>query len=98
MVEGRKIYAYHYYYHYHYGIKPASKPASLGAKTKANGYKLVAMARDIRYLGVRVGEACGPQTAPTAAVEGRKSYAYHTYHYGNNLVPIGFELPKIGQA
>ena len=31
------------------------------AKAKANGHKLVAMAQDIRYPGVRVGEACGPQ-------------------------------------
>ena len=34
------------------------------AKAKANGHKLVAMAQDIRYPGVRVGEACGPGVAP----------------------------------
>ena len=31
---------------------------------KANGHKLGAMAQDIRYPGVRVGEACGPGVAP----------------------------------
>ena len=49
------------------------------AKAKANGHKLVAMAQDIRYPGVRVGEACGPWTAPTAGVRDGKIYAYH-YH------------------
>ena len=29
----------------------------------ANGHKLGAMVQDIRYPGVRVGEACGPRTA-----------------------------------
>ena len=37
------------------------------------------MAQDIRYPGVRVGEACGPWTALLAGVEDRKIYAYH-YH------------------
>ena len=37
------------------------------------------MAQDIRYPGVRVGEACGPGVARLAGAEGRKSYAYH-YH------------------
>ena len=46
---------------------------------KANGHKLGAMAQDIRYPGVRVGEACGPGVALLGRVEGRKSYAYH-YH------------------
>ena len=32
-------------------------------RPKANGHKLEAMAQDIRYLGVRVGEASGQQTA-----------------------------------
>ena len=58
------------------------------AKAKANGHKLVAMAQDIRYPGVRVGEACGPWTAWQAGVEGRKIFAYHyhtiTYHMGLN--------------
>ena len=38
--------------------------ASAGAQVKSqkiNGNKLGAMAQDIRYPGVRVGEACGPQ-------------------------------------
>ena len=45
------------------------------------------MAQDIRYPGVRVGEACGPQTALYPGVKERKSYAYHyhtiplPYHY-----------------
>ena len=37
------------------------------------------MAQDIRYPGVRVGEACGPQMGLYPAVEDRKIYAYH-YH------------------
>ena len=37
------------------------------------------MAQDIRYPGVRVGEACGPWTACLGGVEDRKIYAYH-YH------------------
>ena len=45
---------------------------------KANGHKLGAMAQDIRYPGVRVGEACGPGVALLGGGEGRKSYAYHT--------------------
>ena len=39
-----------------------------------------AMAQDIRYPWVRVGEACGPRTARQGGGEGRKIYAYH-YHY-----------------
>ena len=46
------------------------------------------MAQDIRYPGVRVGEACGPGVALLGGVEGRKIYAYHyhtiTYHMGLN--------------
>ena len=53
---------------------------------KANGHKLGAMAQDIRYPGVRVGEACGPGVALLGPFEGRKIYAYHyhtiTYHMG----------------
>ena len=44
------------------------------------------MAQDIRYPGVRVGEACGPWTALLAGVEDRKIYAYH-YHYHYHTIP-----------
>ena len=46
------------------------------------------MAQDIRYPGVRVGEACGPWTAPAAGVGDRKIYAYH-YH----TITITITLP-----
>ena len=49
-------------------------------RPKANGHMLEAMAQDIRYPGVRVGEAGGPRTAWQGGIEGRKIYAYH-YHY-----------------
>ena len=42
------------------GLRPRHKPDC----QKANGHKLGAMAQDIRYPGVRVGEACGPGVAP----------------------------------
>ena len=41
------------------GLRPKHKPDC----QKANGHKLGAMAQDIRYPGVRVGEACGPGVA-----------------------------------
>ena len=69
---------------------PRDKPG-LRPRQKANGHKLGAMAQDIRYPGVRVGEACGPGVALLGGVEGRKSYAYHTitiplpYHYHMGL-------------
>ena len=43
------------------GLRPRHKPDC--QKAKANGHKLVAMAKDISYPGVRVGEACGPGVA-----------------------------------
>ena len=52
---------------------------------KANGHKLGTMAQDIRYPGVRVGEACGPRTAWQRGVGGRKIDAYH-YHY--HTIPL----------
>ena len=36
---------------------------SKGQGQQTNGHKLGAMAQDIRYPGVRVGEACGPGVA-----------------------------------
>ena len=69
---------------YHYGIKPlclgqrhglglgqgTSKPPK--AKAKANGHKLVAMAQDIKYPGVRVYKPVGwelPLSAPFATFD-----------------------------
>ena len=47
------------------------------------------MAQDIRYPGVRVGEACGLGVALLAGVEGRKIYAYHYhYHYHYGIKPL----------
>ena len=45
------------------GLGPSHGPWPR-AWLKANGHKLGAMAQDIRYPGVRVGEACGPGVAP----------------------------------
>ena len=59
---------------------PRAKPG-LRPRQKANGHKLGAMAQDIRYPGVRVGEACGPQTASQGGVEGRKTITI-TIPYG----------------
>ena len=58
---------------------------------------LVAMAQDIRYPGVRVGEACGPWTACLAGVEGRKSYAYH-YHYHTITITNGIKPLCLGHG
>ena len=44
--------------------KPGLRPRHQPDRQRANGHKLEAMAQDIRYLGVRVGEACGPGVAP----------------------------------
>ena len=45
------------------GLGHGTSQISKGQGQQANGHKLVAMAQDIRYPGVRVGEACGQQTA-----------------------------------
>ena len=49
------------------GLRPRHKP-----NRQVNGHKLGAMAQDIRYPGVRVGEACGPQTARLARLRDAK--------------------------
>ena len=48
-----------------------------------------AMAQDIRYLGVRVGETCGPRTAWQGGGEGRKIYVPLPlpYHMGLSHYP-----------
>ena len=70
---------YHYHYHYHMGL------SAIGP------WPAQAMAQDIRYPWVRVGEACGPGVALLGPFEGRKSYAYHCitipYHYGIKPLP-----------
>ena len=63
------------------------------AWAKANGHKLVAMAQDIRYPGVRVGEACGPWTAWQAGVEDRKIYAYHYHYHTITITIMGLSQP-----
>ena len=54
---------------------------------KANGHKLGTKAQDIRYPGVRVGEACGPGVAVLGGLRDAKvmltitiplPYHYHT--------------------
>ena len=55
-----RMLTYHYHYHYHMGL------SAIGP------WPAQAMAQDIRYPGVRVGEACGPGVALLGGVEGRK--------------------------
>ena len=82
------------------GLRPRHKP-----NRQVNGHKLGAMAQDIRYPGVRVGEACGPGVACLVRVGGRKIFAYHYhyhYHYHYGIKPasqpasLGFRpLPSL---
>ena len=46
-----------------YGLGLGAMACASGHASKANGHKLGAMAQDIRYPGVRVGEACGSGVA-----------------------------------
>ena len=73
---------------------PEPWPRHKPNRQKANGHKHGAMAQDIRYPGVRVGEACGPGVAVLGGVEGRKSYAYH-YHTITIPLPLPYGIKPL---
>ena len=50
---------------YGLGLGHGTRQISKGQGQQANGHKLVAMAQDIRYPWLRVGEACRPGVAAT---------------------------------